>query len=127
LPEEWLIERNQQVGAISRKPLSPPFVAVCRTFAVVFRNLRYIFVTVPDSDSNDEKHSSSDQHSDCVNEEGFREVLAERNARRKTKPEQTQNGQAGPFSAERQPLQIRDSHTQNWSTGGNFGRFLADR
>jgi hypothetical protein len=45
LPEEWLIERIQQVGANSRKPLSPSFVAVCRTFAAVSCNLRYIFVT----------------------------------------------------------------------------------
>jgi hypothetical protein len=45
LPEEWLIERNQQVGAISRKLLSPSFAVVCRAFAAVFCNLRYIFVT----------------------------------------------------------------------------------
>jgi hypothetical protein len=45
MPEEWLIERNQQVGANSRNLLSPFFVFVCRTFAAVFRNLRYIFVT----------------------------------------------------------------------------------
>ena len=29
----------------SRKPLSPSFVVVCRTFAADFCNLRYIFVT----------------------------------------------------------------------------------
>jgi hypothetical protein len=45
LPEEWLIERIQQVGANSRKPFSPSFVVVCRTFAAVFCNSRYIFVT----------------------------------------------------------------------------------
>jgi hypothetical protein len=45
LPEEWLIERNQQVGANSLNLLSPSFVVVCRTFAVVFRNSRYSFVT----------------------------------------------------------------------------------
>jgi len=46
LPEEWLIERNQQVGTNFRKPLSPSFVALCFTIAAIFRNLRYIFVTV---------------------------------------------------------------------------------
>src|SRR6266478_7523021 len=46
LPEEWLIERNQQVGANSSNLLSPSFVAVCRIFAAAFRTLRYIFVTV---------------------------------------------------------------------------------
>jgi hypothetical protein len=45
LPEEWLIERIQQVGATSRKLLSPPFVAIYRSIAVVFRDLRDIFVT----------------------------------------------------------------------------------
>jgi hypothetical protein len=46
LPEEWLIERNQQVGTNFRKLLSPSFVALCFTIAAIFRNLRYIFVTV---------------------------------------------------------------------------------
>src|SRR5216683_8292921 len=45
LPEEWLIERIQRVGATSRKLLSPSFVAICFTIAGVFRALRYIFVT----------------------------------------------------------------------------------
>ncbi len=45
LPEEWLIERIQQVGANSRNLLSPSFIFVCRLFAAVFRTLRYIFVT----------------------------------------------------------------------------------
>jgi hypothetical protein len=45
LPEEWLIERSQQVGTNSGKPLSPSFVAICFTIAAVFRDLRYIFVT----------------------------------------------------------------------------------
>jgi hypothetical protein len=54
LPEEWLIERNQQVGANSRNLLSPSFVAVCRIFAAAFRTLRYIFVTVLDSDCKGE-------------------------------------------------------------------------
>jgi hypothetical protein len=45
LPEEWLIERIQQVGTNSRKPFSPSFVAICFKFAAVFRRLRYIFVT----------------------------------------------------------------------------------
>ncbi len=45
LPEEWLIERIQQVGANSRNLLSPSFVVVCRIFAAVFRLLRDIFVT----------------------------------------------------------------------------------
>jgi len=40
LPEEWLIERIQQVGANSRNLLSPSFVVVCRIFAAVFRHLR---------------------------------------------------------------------------------------
>ena len=31
LPEEWLIERIQQVGANSRNRLSPSFAVVCRT------------------------------------------------------------------------------------------------
>jgi hypothetical protein len=35
-----------------RNLLSLSFVVVCRTFAAVFSNLRYIFVTVPDSDCN---------------------------------------------------------------------------
>jgi hypothetical protein len=46
LPEEWLIERIHQVGANSRNLLSPSFVVVCGIFAAIFRNLRYIFVTV---------------------------------------------------------------------------------
>ena len=45
LPEEWLIERIQQVGANSRKPLSPSFVVIYRGIAVVFLDLRDIFVT----------------------------------------------------------------------------------
>jgi hypothetical protein len=45
LPEEWLIERIQQVGATSRKLLSASFIGICFTFAVVFRALGYIFVT----------------------------------------------------------------------------------
>jgi hypothetical protein len=45
LPEEWLIERIQQVGANSRNLLSPSFIVVCRLFAAVFRPLRDIFVT----------------------------------------------------------------------------------
>jgi hypothetical protein len=32
-PEEWLIERNQQVGANSRNLLLPSVAAVCRIFA----------------------------------------------------------------------------------------------
>jgi hypothetical protein len=46
LSEEWPIERNQQVGTNFRKPLSPSFGALCFTIAAIFRNLRYIFVTV---------------------------------------------------------------------------------
>jgi len=45
LPEEWLIERIQQVGAISCNLLSPSFIVVCGLFAAVFRTLRDIFVT----------------------------------------------------------------------------------
>jgi len=45
LPEEWLIERNQQVGANSRNLLSPSFVVIYRGIAVDFRDLRDIFVT----------------------------------------------------------------------------------
>jgi hypothetical protein len=45
LPEEWLIERIQQVGANSRKLLSPPLVVIYRGIAVVFRALRDLFVT----------------------------------------------------------------------------------
>ena len=45
LPEEWLIERIQQVGADSGKPLSPSFVVIYHGIAVVFRALRGIFVT----------------------------------------------------------------------------------
>jgi hypothetical protein len=45
LPEEWLIERIQQVGANPRKLLSPSFIVICGIFAAVFCNLRYIFVT----------------------------------------------------------------------------------
>jgi hypothetical protein len=45
LPEEWLIERNQQVGANSCNLLSPSFIVICGSFAAVFCNLRYIFVT----------------------------------------------------------------------------------
>jgi hypothetical protein len=41
-----VLERIQQVGANSRNLLSPSFVVNCLTFAAVFRNLRYIFVTV---------------------------------------------------------------------------------
>jgi hypothetical protein len=48
LPEEWLIERNQQVGTNPHKPFSPSFASICFTFAAVFRNLRDIFVTVLD-------------------------------------------------------------------------------
>jgi hypothetical protein len=45
LPEEWLIERIQQVGTNSRKPFSPSFGAISFTFAAIFRDLRDIFVT----------------------------------------------------------------------------------
>jgi hypothetical protein len=45
LPEEWLIERIQQVGANSGKPLSPSFVVIYHGIAVVFRALRDMFVT----------------------------------------------------------------------------------
>jgi hypothetical protein len=45
LPEEWLIERIQQVGANSCKPLSPSFVVIYRGIAAVFCGLRDIFVT----------------------------------------------------------------------------------
>jgi|SRR5258706_3556253 hypothetical protein len=34
LPEEWLIERIQQVGANSRKLLSPSFVVICLRIAM---------------------------------------------------------------------------------------------
>jgi hypothetical protein len=47
LPEKWLIERLQPVAANSRKLLSPSFVAIYRRIAVIFRDLRDIFVTVP--------------------------------------------------------------------------------
>jgi hypothetical protein len=57
LPEEWQIERNQQVGTNSRNLLSPSFVAVCRIFATVFCNLRYIFVTA--SRSNERNQSAN--------------------------------------------------------------------
>src|SRR5437879_11449545 len=46
LPEEWLIERNQQVGANSSNQRSPSLLAFYRRIAVVFRDLRDIFVTV---------------------------------------------------------------------------------
>ncbi len=46
LPEEWLIERNQQVGANSSNQLSPSLLAFYRRIAIVFRDLRDIFVTV---------------------------------------------------------------------------------
>jgi hypothetical protein len=45
LPEEWLIERIQQVGANSRNLLSPSFIVICGIFAAIFCNWRYIFVT----------------------------------------------------------------------------------
>jgi hypothetical protein len=46
LPEEWLVDRIQQVGANSRsKPLSRSFVVIYHGIAVVFRALRDIFVT----------------------------------------------------------------------------------
>ena len=45
MPEEWLIERIQQVGANSCNLLSPSFIVICGIFAAVFCNLRYIFVT----------------------------------------------------------------------------------
>jgi hypothetical protein len=43
LPEEWLIERNQQVGTNFRKPLSPSFVALCFTIAAIFQQLALHF------------------------------------------------------------------------------------
>jgi hypothetical protein len=46
LPEEALPARFQQVRAILRNPLSPSFSPILLPFAVVFRNLRYVFVTV---------------------------------------------------------------------------------
>jgi hypothetical protein len=46
LPEEWLIERNQQVGATPRKTFSPSSSALWATFAAIFRDLRYILVTI---------------------------------------------------------------------------------
>jgi hypothetical protein len=49
LPEEWLIERIQQVGANFCNLLSPSFIAICGIFAAVFFNLRYIFVTASQS------------------------------------------------------------------------------
>jgi hypothetical protein len=45
LPEEWLIERIQQVGATPCNPLSPSFSALCFAIAGIFRILRYISVT----------------------------------------------------------------------------------
>jgi hypothetical protein len=45
LARDRLIERNQQVGANSRKPLSPSFVAIFFTLASISRDLRDIFVT----------------------------------------------------------------------------------
>jgi hypothetical protein len=56
LPEEWLIERIQQVGANSCNLLSPAFIAICGSFAAVFCNLRYIFVTA--SRSNERNQSA---------------------------------------------------------------------
>jgi hypothetical protein len=47
LPELALVARTQQVRTNLGKPLSPSFVTVCLTFAGVFRDLRYIFVTEP--------------------------------------------------------------------------------
>ena len=49
LPEEWLIERIQQVGATPHKLLSPSFSTIIVPFAALFRNLRYVFVTVSGS------------------------------------------------------------------------------
>ena len=46
MPEEWLIERIQQVGATPRKLLSLSFSGFSFTFGAVFRKLRYVFVTV---------------------------------------------------------------------------------
>ena len=40
-----LIEWIQQVGANSRKLLSPSFIVICGIFAAVLFNLRYIYVT----------------------------------------------------------------------------------
>jgi hypothetical protein len=45
LPEEWLIERIQQVGATPCNLLSPSFSALCFAIAGIFRTLRYVFVT----------------------------------------------------------------------------------
>jgi hypothetical protein len=41
-----LIERIQQVGATPSKPPSPSFSGFFFAFAAVFRELRYVFVTV---------------------------------------------------------------------------------
>jgi hypothetical protein len=46
LPELALGERNQQVGIIPSKALSPSFVAICFAIAHIFRDLRYISVTL---------------------------------------------------------------------------------
>jgi len=46
LPEEWLIEWIQQVGANRCKLLFPSFVVIWHSIAAVFRKLRDIFVTV---------------------------------------------------------------------------------
>src|ERR1700688_1837520 len=46
LPEEALPARFQQVRTILRNALSPSFSPILLAFAVVFRNLRYVFVTV---------------------------------------------------------------------------------
>jgi hypothetical protein len=45
LPEEWLIERIQQVGATPCNLLSPSFSALCFAIAAIFRVLRYSLVT----------------------------------------------------------------------------------
>jgi hypothetical protein len=45
LPEEWLIEQLQQVGATSGKLFSPSFIAICFPIAAIFRALGYSFVT----------------------------------------------------------------------------------
>jgi hypothetical protein len=44
LPEEWLTERFQQVGAILRKSLSPSSSAIFLAFVAISRVLRYVFV-----------------------------------------------------------------------------------
>jgi hypothetical protein len=45
LPEEWLIERIQQVAANSRNLLSLSLIAICGISAAVFCGLRYILMT----------------------------------------------------------------------------------